>query len=383
MCFLHVLVACSDNPSNSSEVTPDEELAEEDSGRTFGGSADDIGKSILGTADGGILISGTTRSTDGDFARLDRGNRDVFSMKISASGNLSFINTYGGTNSDWAMDSAKDSAGNFYITGYSRSNDQQFSGQNKGENDLFLMKVAPNGTLIWAKTYGGTGEDYGYALEIVDDQIYIAGATRSTDVGESEKTGTDKDILILKTDLEGELQWIRTMGSSGNDEALSITHHDSGNIAITGSFETGDGLFENVQPGILGAFITELDTEGTLQQVATFSGSGTDIGQAIRATPNNEYIIGGETDSSDRDFNNQTSGSKNGFLLKVDENFEVIRMMPLGGDEIDEVHSIYPVYDNMWVAVGETRSNNFLSEMPPFDGLNGINGMHLINLITA
>jgi len=370
MSILLVLAGCSDNPSNSSEANDDETPPEPESRMTFGGSSDDFGKSILGTTDGGIFISGTTRSTDGDFSGLSRGNRDVFAVKLSVSGSVTFLNTYGGTNSDWAMDSAEDSDGNLYITGYSRSNDQQFSQQNRGENDLFLMKIAPNGTLIWAKTYGGTNEDYGYALQIINDQVYIAGATRSTDVVESDKTGTHKEILVLKTDLNGDLQWIQVFGSSGNDEALNITQTDTGNIAITGFFETGDGLFDGTQPGVLGSFVAELDSEGTIQKVKAFGGSGTDVGQAISVTQDNGYIIGGESDSADGDFSGLNAGDKNGFLLKVNENFETVWVLPLYGNESDEVHSVYPVNDNLWAAVGETRSADFLSISPPFDGQN-------------
>jgi hypothetical protein len=307
---------------------------------------------------------------DGDFSGLSRGNRDVYAIKLTSSGSRAFIFTYGGTNSDWAMDSAEDGLGNLYITGYSRSNDQQFSGQNRGENDLFLMKIAPDGALIWAKTYGGSNEDYGYALEIIDDQIVVAGASRSTDGDVSDKNGDDLDILIIIADLDGELEWIRTYGSSGNDSALGITEATSGRFAVTGSFGEGDGLFDGSIPGQSGAFLLELNIEGTVLGSRTVSGSNTDIGQSVRAAGGGGYIIGGETDSVDGDFTQPASEGKNGFLLKLNERLETDWIVTAGGDESDEIHAVYPAGENRWIAVGETRSPDIFSETPPFEGLN-------------
>jgi len=364
------LAGCGSNSVAPSENENTEEASEPEPPRTFGGDSDDIGKSILHTRDGGLLITGTTTSENGDFSGLSRGNRDLFAIKLTTSGTLSFINTYGGTNSDWAMDSAEDPDGNLYITGYSRSDDQQFSEQNRGENDLFLVKITPEGTLIWARKYGGSNEDYGYALEIINEQIFIAGATRSSNGDISDKTGDDLDILILSTDLNGDLQWIYTFGSSGNDEALGITERIDGNFAITGSFEVGDQFFNDASAGTFGAFILELDSAGTAQRLKTFSGAGTDIGQSIASVADGGYIIAGETDSPDGDFSQTESSDKNGFLVKVNGLFETEWIISTGGSESDEIHSVFQVAENVWAAIGETRSADIFTNPPPFDGQN-------------
>jgi len=375
--WLFFMIGCTPFISGCTDNTiepPENENTEEPSGsnitNTFGGDNDDIGKSILETNDNGLLISGTTTSNNGNFSGLSRGNRDVFAIKLTASGSLSFINTYGGTNSDWAMDSAKDDIGNLYFTGYSRSNDQQFSRQNRGENDLFLMKIAPDGTLIWAKTYGGSNEDYGYALEIRNEQIYVAGATRSSNGDVTDKTGNDIDILILRTDLDGEIQWLRTYGSFGNDQALGIAVDSEGLLAITGSFESDDGFFNESPAGSFGTFILELDSEGSAQRVKTFSGAGTDIGQSIINTADGGYIIGGGSDSSGGDFAQTESDGKNGFIIKFNDRFETSWMISAGGSENDEIHSVFQVGENLYVAIGKTRSADIFSNPPLFDGQN-------------
>ena len=367
---ISLLSGCNSNSVAPQESTASEQPSDPVSSGTFGGSNEDIGKSILEIADGGLLISGTTTSVDGDFSGLGRGNRDVFAIKLTSSGSPSFIFTYGGTNSDWAMDSAEDGLGNLYITGYSRSDDQQFSGQNRGENDLFLMKIAPDGTLIWAKTYGGSNEDYGYALEVINEQLYVAGATRSSNGDVSDKTGDDLDILILKTDLEGELQWVHTFGSSGNDTALGISAATNGRFAVTWTFEQGDGLFDGSAAGIFGTFILELDSGGVVQRSKTISGANTDIGQSIFAANDGGYVIAGQSNSTDGDFSQAASSSKNGFMIKLNNRFETDWVVTTGGGDSDEIHAIYPTDENRWVGVGETRSSDIFSEDPPFIGLN-------------
>jgi hypothetical protein len=366
---LTAVLGCSNNSVTPSEEETTEEDPAPEAAFTVGGSNDDIGKSILQTIDGGMLISGTTRSADIDFSGLSRGNRDVFAFKTTSLGSLSFLYTYGGTNSDWAMDSAEDSNGNIYITGYSRSNDQHFSGQNRGENDLFLIKTTPDGTLVWAKTFGGSNEDYGYALEIVNQQIIIAGATRSSDGDISDKTGDDLDILTLSTNLDGDLLWLQSFGSSGNDEALGIDHDTDDGFVITGSFESSDGLFNNMEVDSFGVFIISLNTEGSIQTLNTFNGSGTDIGQSIIAA-SDEYIIAGETTSNDGSFESSASIDKNGFVIKLNNRFEPEWQLTEGGNESDEIHSIFEIQENLYAAVGETRSSNIFPDPPMFEGQN-------------
>jgi len=87
-----------------------------------------------------------------------------------------------------------------------------------GSNDVYLIKTDTNGALLWTKTYGGVGIDYGHAVRQTADGGYIVvGYTTSFGAG-------DEDVYLIKTD---------SNGNSGCNEMGTATIVSSG--AIVGS----------------------------------------------------------------------------------------------------------------------------------------------------
>ncbi len=56
--------------------------------KTFGGSNFEWGEKIITTPDGGYFLTGGTNSNDGDFKGMNKGERDIFVMKLDSNGNL-------------------------------------------------------------------------------------------------------------------------------------------------------------------------------------------------------------------------------------------------------------------------------------------------------
>ena len=327
--------------------------------RIFGGSNIDEGQSIIHTSDGGFLIIGTSSSNDGDFSGLNLGNRDVFALKLNSSGNIQWLRNFGGSNSDWAQDVIEDSAGNFVITGYTRSNDGDFPGLNRGENDIFMVKIAPNGNMIWARTYGGSDEDYGYALtEGPNGGYIITGATRSTDLNFSNRSNTSKDVFLLFTDFNGQPAWIQTFGGTGNDEGLDVAIGQNNRIVVTGSFDSTNGSFSGAQPGGTSFFTIETQLNGNLIGITTYGGSGFDIGNKIISTFDGGYAIAGRSDSDSGHFTNLNRGGHDAFIMKLDQSRNINWVNTFGGSGFDEAHSLIQTPGGDYLIAGETSSND-------------------------
>ncbi|TVR29488.1 MAG: hypothetical protein EA390_09705 [Balneolaceae bacterium] len=325
----------------------------------FGGSNIDEGQSIIHTSDGGFLITGTSSSNDGDFSGLNLGNRDVFALKLNSSGNLQWLRNFGGSNSDWAMDVIEDSGGNFVMTGYTRSNDGDFAGLNRGENDIFLIKIAPNGNLIWARTYGGSGEDLGYGLTEGPNGGYIlTGSTRSTDQIFSGRSSTSKDVFVLFTDFNGQPAWIETFGGTGNDEGLDIVIGQNNRIVVTGSFESSDGSFSGAQPGGTSFFTIETQLNGSLIGITTYGGGGSDIGNKIISTLDGGYAIAGRSDSDSGHFSGLNRGGQDAFIMKLDSGRNINWINTFGGSGYDEAHSLIQTPGGDYLIAGESGSND-------------------------
>ena len=162
-----------------------------------GGSEIDEARSIRQTADGNYLIVGDTRSTNLDVSQ-NSGAADLWMIKISPEGTLIWEKALGGSNFDVGRSISKTQDNGFLIAGSSRSSDGNLS-SNKGQNDALILKINSSGDLEWQKTIGGSEVDFFYgAVELTDGSVVAVGDTNSSNGDITENKGFT-DLLILKT----------------------------------------------------------------------------------------------------------------------------------------------------------------------------------------
>ena len=80
----------------------------------------------------------------------------------------------------------------------------------ESEQDLWLLRTDKGGNQIWSKRFGGADNDYGYNVEVTEDNHFFA--TGSTEMGAG-----GKDVYAVKVDFTGELVWQVTFGGAGDD----------------------------------------------------------------------------------------------------------------------------------------------------------------------
>lgn len=111
-------------------------------------------------------------------------------MKIDSQGNIEWAKTYGGSANDWANSIQQTSDGGYILTGGAAS----FGG---GNSDFLILKSDSQGNLEWAKTFGGSNLEDAYGVQQTSDGGYIlAGTTQSFGAGHY-------DFLVLKLDTDG------------------------------------------------------------------------------------------------------------------------------------------------------------------------------------
>jgi hypothetical protein len=148
--------------------------------KSFGGSEIDIAYAIARSTDGNYVIVGDVRSTDGDISNA-YGNADLWVIKIDANGTLLWENSFGGSGFDTARGIEASLDGGILVSGATRSSDNNIS-QNFGQNDFWIIKLSASGNLIWEKSFGGSGIDFSYdILQTSDNKIIAVGSTDSID----------------------------------------------------------------------------------------------------------------------------------------------------------------------------------------------------------
>jgi hypothetical protein len=151
--------------------------------RTYGGTSNDEGYSVLQTSDSGYVIAGYTSS-------FGAGNQDVYLIKTNAAGGVVWAKTYGGSLRDWGNSVVQVAGGGYMITGVTRS-------FGAGAQDVWLVKTDSLGNAVWMRTFGGTGNDVGNSIQATNDGGWIiAGSTNSFGAG-------GVDVYLIKADANG------------------------------------------------------------------------------------------------------------------------------------------------------------------------------------
>ena len=332
----------------------------------IGGTGDDTGTAVIQTSDNGFLMVGTFNSVNGDFGGLSIGSQDMYAVKLNETGDVVWIRSFGGNNIDAASDVIEDSAGNFVIAGFSSSNTGTFSGQNRGNRDAALIKIASDGTFIWSRTYGGFNDEEAAAVvEGPEGGYLLTGYTRSIDGNFSFRNNTSSDIFLILTDFNGQPAWFRTYGGTSDDEGTALTVSSLNRIAVTGSFSSGNGTFGNVQPGQTSFFVIETELNGALFAVTTFGGSGIDVARAIISTSDGGFAIAGRSNSNTIHFDSINLGSFDAFIMKLNTERAIEWVNTFGGSGVDGAFGLSETADGFFRIAGESTSSD-----GDFEGLN-------------
>ncbi len=171
--------------------------------RCLGGSSNDAANSIVSTTDGGCLVFGEASSNDGDVS-ANYGSWDAWLVKLDSFGNIEWDRNYGGSGSESgkALYVYNDTA--IYLLSFSQSTDGDVSG-NHGYGDFWIAKTDINGNLLWEKCFGGSNIDMPTSVYVINDfEFIMTGYSRSNDGDVSGNHGGNcngfvcEDIWVVK-----------------------------------------------------------------------------------------------------------------------------------------------------------------------------------------
>ncbi|MFH6767607.1 hypothetical protein V8G56_02575 [Gaetbulibacter aquiaggeris] len=204
----------------------------------YGGSFTDTPYDVIQTEDNGYIIVGSSDSADVDISS-NQGTYDFWVIKIDNTGTLVWEKSFGGSEIDEAFSIVKSSDGNYIIVGDTRSNDKDIS-QNNGASDLWVVKITPSGNLLWEKTFGGTSFDAGRSISNTSDNGFlISGSSRSMD-GDLTTNQGQNDVWVLKIDFNGSLLWQKSFGGSNIDFAYGALELEDNSFIIIGESSSAD-----------------------------------------------------------------------------------------------------------------------------------------------
>ncbi|MCH8903698.1 MAG: T9SS type A sorting domain-containing protein [Bacteroidetes bacterium] len=243
--------------------------------KSMGGPFGDWAESIAVDALGNVLITGAYKNTvdfdpgAGIFNLTSNGDYDIFIQKMDAAGIFIWAKSMGGPSGDFGASIVTDTSSNVLLTGTYRDTtdfDPDTSTLNlvsNGGQDIFIQKLDAGGSLIWAKSMGGTGMDHGVAVSAdTSGNILITGyywGTADFDPGAATFNLTSngsQDIFVLKLDAGGNFILAKSIGGTDTDIAWSITIDALQNVYVAGrfqgtvDFDPGAATFNLISNGI-------------------------------------------------------------------------------------------------------------------------------------
>jgi len=346
--------------------------------KTYGGINSDAGYSVQQTSDNGYIVAGETSS-------FGAGACDAYLIKTNSLGDTIWTKTYGGSGPDRAFSVVVDQYGYYAVAGETEVD---------RVCDFFVLKVdATNGDTLWSKTYGGSGNDYGFSITIDQDGYYlVTGETSSFGVGSF-------DFWVLKINsANGDTIWTKTYGGSEYDYGRSIVVDQDGYYVVAGYTRSygvgtapnfwilkinpsnGDTLWTKAYGGTSGEYLLSVAVDNDGYYVAagetmsygagnydlwllkinpatgdtiwtkTYGGSDNEGQFSIAIDQNGYYAVSGYSQSFG-------AGDRDAWLLKINPaTGDTIWTKTYGGSNNEYSFSISVDQDGYYMVTGETNS---------------------------
>lgn len=252
----------------------------------LGGTGADVGTGIAVDPVGKVTVTGSFSGTAGFGGTnlISAGGTDIFVTQLNADGTTAWAESIGGSSNDAATALALNSTGaNVFVTG-------SFSGANvdfdpgagtynistNGNTDIFVLKLAADGSFVWADRMGGSNGETGYGIAVDSNGgVYTTGAFNGTTAvdfnpgaGTFNLSGGSNTSFVQKLNSDGTLAWANALGGSAAfGKAIAVDGsgkvHVAGYFQNSGDFDPGAGVNTLTSAGSADIFVETFNADGT------------------------------------------------------------------------------------------------------------------------
>ena len=289
--------------------------------RQLGTSRSDIAHGVAVHSNSSIYVTGETRG--GLDNNTNFGDKDIFLVKYNADGVRQWTQQLGTSSEDVGYGVALNSTGEIFVTGATYGALTGTGSDYKGSSDIFLVKYNSDGAKQWTKQLGTASEDVAYGLTVDSSgYIYVTGYTKGdpwnlTGNPDNETNSGNTDAFLLKhyDNSSQTPHWTILLGTTSAEVGRSVTV-DSTNLYLTGDNSSTSGDYD--------AFLAKYSSSGnettsnTPTWVRYMSTSSGEYGYGVVVNSDSHIYAVGNT-GGDLD-NNSNSGFQDVFLFKYADN---------------------------------------------------------------
>lgn len=159
--------------------------------------------------------------------------------------------------------------------------------------------------------------------------------------GEATSWGNGNEMYLVKADENGAYKWSKTFGGPGEDTAYSICKTPEDGYMIVGDTTTW-GEKGEIYPVMA-------DSNGNYKWSGSYGGSGVDRGRSVTPTKDGGYVLAGDTTSSG-------NGGSDVYIVKVDSDGKLKGSSAIGGTGNEHGYSATQTSDSGYIVVGDTTT---------------------------
>ncbi len=297
-------------------------------------AVDPTGNTYLGCHSNSVSLLG-----DDKHPYTLSGGMDAFVVKLNNKGKeVNYLTHLGGSKWDAVQGIVSDSIGNIYAVGTTYSSDfpihsNGFQPKFGGKSDAFVVKLNPEGKVIWSTFLGGSKDEDGRGITIDQDgKIHIVGRTASSDFPTANgalqsKSAGGIDVFVVTFDSNGKMLRSTYLGGSGDDIGYAIKLDNAGQLYIAGTTNSSNLPLKNAiqdkNKGEDDAFLAIIDQNRSVINFATYlGGKETERLYAIDLDPSGDVFLLGFTNSSDYPtttgaFQSELGGVRDAFVTRL------------------------------------------------------------------
>lgn len=290
----------------------------------FGGSGNEIAKSVIQLPDSNFVLVGFTSS-------YGAGGYDAWIVKTDKNGLVIWDKTFGGADWDFANDVVLGTDGNLFVTGYTES-------FGNGGKDGFVAKFDQNGNLLKTGFYGGILDDELSSIIVTNDgELACVGYTRSR----GDQNG---DGYFLKINKSCDTIFTKVFGGASKDFATDLLQRPDDEYVICGGNTLSGQQYSR-------SWMYSINSIGDSLWENTYYASQTDeafvsVAQSKNALLNSCYVRNVPVPSLAQQIN---------IFLAKPQGWPVI-VNSSGGYEDEIAYNIEPTSDSGYIVVGSTKS---------------------------
>ena len=307
-------------------------------------------------ANGNVFFVGESKGQGYDYG---------FIVKLNSSGVIQWQNDLGGNQGSSLSDTAVDSNGNLYVTGWFKGSlsvqiggvSESFTSSHSGgyKNSMLVGKLNNTGDWLWLEHTKNATQSIGSVNSIAinsNDEIYVVGSFWSNvEFGPfTLSTGGTENGFIVKLNSSGDWKWAKKIDCSCITVAYGVNTDAIGNAYIIGKYKGGTvnigSVFLSPTGGGYDIFVYKVDASGNSQWAQGAGGTAKDVGNSISVDQlGTVYTTGSFGTTADfSQFSLTTQGSSDMFYAKLSSDYDSDGNADVN-DEDDDDDYILDAYD--------------------------------------